>query len=97
MLPQLEELSLGYIFAALTRLNQGAALPEALDSAALIESWAIVPAHHALFRRLIEVVSKLRTSVETAPICAHTEKLEAEKLEAEKLETRTKTAAQNLS
>ena len=61
LLPQLEALSLGYMVRALVSLN-GAELPDDWDAVALMEEWAITPAHQALFRRLTEIVSNTSTA-----------------------------------
>jgi len=57
LLPKLEHLSLSYIFQALTSLSGKDALPQTLEADALIQQWKIVPAHQALFRHLLKVIS----------------------------------------
>lgn len=57
LLPQLDNLSLSYVFKALTSLNGGGTLPNPPEASALIQQWKIVPTHQALFRHLVNVLA----------------------------------------
>jgi acyl transferase domain-containing protein/acyl carrier protein len=65
LLPQLENLSLAYIWGAFTHLSHVTGSPIQFEAPSLveplIEQWKIIPAQQALFRRLIEIVAAAHT------------------------------------
>jgi NADPH:quinone reductase-like Zn-dependent oxidoreductase/NAD(P)-dependent dehydrogenase (short-subunit alcohol dehydrogenase family)/SAM-dependent methyltransferase/acyl carrier protein len=63
LLPQLDELCIGYIRQALIQLSGDPAILHgldigALDAAILSEQWGILPSQHRLFHRLLEALSQ---------------------------------------